>query len=83
MVFHDEVEIEDFEYDEATETYTYPCPCGDIFRISKEDLMYGEDIARCASCSLLIRVIYNVDEFVAKEEEAKKAKAGTSNLAVN
>ncbi|XP_078512253.1 diphthamide biosynthesis protein 3-like [Lissotriton helveticus] len=34
-VFHDEVEIEDFEYDEETETYFYPCPCGDRFAISK------------------------------------------------
>lgn len=34
-VFHDEVEIEDFVFDEATETYSYPCPCGDRFLISK------------------------------------------------
>ena len=34
-VFHDEVEIEDFEYDEDTETYFYPCPCGDQFQITK------------------------------------------------
>ena len=34
-VFHDEVEIEDFEYDEETETYYYPCPCGDRFEITK------------------------------------------------
>ena len=34
-VFHDEIEIEDFEYDEETEIYTYPCPCGDQFEITK------------------------------------------------
>ena len=34
-VFHDEVEIEDFEFDEETQTYYYPCPCGDQFQISK------------------------------------------------
>ena len=34
-VFHDEVEIEDFEYDEESETYFYPCPCGDQFQITK------------------------------------------------
>jgi diphthamide biosynthesis protein 3 len=33
--FHDEVEIEDMEYDEESETYFYPCPCGDKFQISK------------------------------------------------
>jgi hypothetical protein len=34
-VFHDEVEIEDFEYDPETEIYYYPCPCGDQFEITK------------------------------------------------
>lgn len=28
-VYHDEIEIEDFEFDESEETYYYPCPCGD------------------------------------------------------
>ncbi|XP_018418810.1 PREDICTED: DPH3 homolog isoform X2 [Nanorana parkeri] len=41
-VYHDEVEIEDFEYDEDTETYFYPCPCGDKFAISKDAFMKGE-----------------------------------------
>lgn len=34
-VIHDEVEIEDFEYDEEEDLYFYPCPCGDRFEISK------------------------------------------------
>lgn len=34
-VFHDEVEIEDFTYDEESELYHYPCPCGDRFEITK------------------------------------------------
>lgn len=33
-VFHDEIEIEDFEYDEEEDTYYYPCPCGDRFQIT-------------------------------------------------
>lgn len=32
---HDEVEIEDFEYDPETDTFTYPCPCGDEFIVSR------------------------------------------------
>ena len=36
--FHDEIEIEDMEYDEETETYYYPCPCGDRFQITKVKL---------------------------------------------
>ncbi|XP_066294429.1 diphthamide biosynthesis protein 3-like [Branchiostoma lanceolatum] len=68
-VFHDEVEIEDFEYDEDEETYYYPCPCGDRFEITKEDLMNGEDVATCPSCSLIVRVIYDLDDFMEGEEE--------------
>ncbi|KAK0413818.1 hypothetical protein QR680_007008 [Steinernema hermaphroditum] len=67
-VFHDEVEIEDFEYDEETELYHYPCPCGDRFEISKEALEAGDDIATCPSCSLVIRVIYDLDQFMITEE---------------
>jgi len=34
-IYHDEVEIEDMEYDDESEMYYYPCPCGDKFQISK------------------------------------------------
>lgn len=34
-IYHDEIEIEDMEYDEESETYFYPCPCGDRFQITK------------------------------------------------
>lgn len=34
-IYHDEIEIEDFNYDEEEETYFYPCPCGDRFQITK------------------------------------------------
>ncbi|KAE8625536.1 hypothetical protein XENTR_v10006312 [Xenopus tropicalis] len=70
-VFHDEVEIEDFEYDEDTETYYYPCPCGDRFAITKEDLENGEEVATCPSCSLIVKVIYDKDEFMQGEVVAE------------
>jgi Uncharacterized conserved protein len=56
--FYDEVEIEDMYYDKETETYFYDCPCGDKFSITKEEILAGEDIARCLSCPLTIRVIF-------------------------
>ncbi|XP_065845566.1 diphthamide biosynthesis protein 3-like [Oscarella lobularis] len=73
-VFHDEVEIEDFEYDEETETYYYPCPCGDRFEITKADLEAGEDVATCPSCSLILRVIYDQEDFMTGEESKKVNK---------
>lgn len=58
---YDEVEIEDMTYDETLQTYFYPCPCGDQFQIALADLQDEEtDIAVCPSCSLMIRVIYEV-----------------------
>ena len=38
--------------------YTSPCPCGDFFMVTLDDLFYGEDIAECDSCSLHIRVLF-------------------------
>ncbi|KAI6652801.1 DPH3-like [Oopsacas minuta] len=66
-VFHDEVEIEDFEWDPDTESYYYPCPCGDQFVITLQELEDGEEIATCPSCSLIVRVVYDVDQFSHKE----------------
>ena len=57
MGFYDEVEIEDMDFDEDEKIYFYPCPCGDRFRITLEDLEDGENIAKCPSCTLYIRVI--------------------------
>lgn len=76
-VFHDEVEIEDFEYDEETETYFYPCPCGDRFAISKEDLENGEEVATCPSCSLIVRVIYDKELFMTGEVVSASSSSKT------
>jgi len=79
--YHDEVEIEDFEYDEETEIYTYPCPCGDKFEISLQDLQSGEDVATCPSCSLLLKVIYDPDDFLLEETGANMAIAKVAQKA--
>lgn len=57
---YDEVEIEDMTYDATLQTYSYPCPCGDKFEIALADLQDGQDIAVCPSCSLMVRVIFEV-----------------------
>lgn len=67
--FYDEVEIEDMEFDQKTQAYCYPCPCGDRFVITKEDLSNGEEIARCPSCSLLLKVIYDPEDFARESED--------------
>ncbi|XP_003740302.1 DPH3 homolog [Galendromus occidentalis] len=81
-VYHDEVEIEDFEYDEESESYFFPCPCGDRFVITKLDLQNGEEVATCPSCSLVVKVIYNPEDFPYEDEE-KIAVASSATLAKN
>ena len=56
--FYDEIDIEDFVWDDKLGLYHYPCPCGDRFEITKSQLRDGDEVARCPSCSLIIRVIY-------------------------
>ena len=41
LVFHDEIELEDFEFDDELGAYTYPCPCGDRFVITEDELEVG------------------------------------------
>uniref|UniRef100_A0A2M4C4Y3 Diphthamide biosynthesis protein 3 n=1 Tax=Anopheles marajoara TaxID=58244 RepID=A0A2M4C4Y3_9DIPT len=78
-VYHDEIEIEDFEYDEEDEMYYYPWPCGDRFQVSREELMAGEEVATCPSCSLIVKVIYDREAFAAaQDEETETAPKGTA-----
>ncbi|XP_077009524.1 diphthamide biosynthesis protein 3-like [Tamandua tetradactyla] len=66
-VSHNEVDIKDFQYDKDLVMYFYPCPCEDNFSITKGDLENGEDVARGHSCSLIIKVIYDKDQFMCGE----------------
>lgn len=63
MSVYDEIELEDLTYDTTLERYTYPCPCGDQFEISLADMRDGESIAVCPSCSLTIRVVFEIVSF--------------------
>eukprot|EP01033_Poteriospumella_lacustris_P012019 gene12019-8581_t len=70
---YEEVEIEDMTFNDEDGTFYYPCPCGDKFSIELEELLDGEDIAHCPSCTLKIRIIYD-DDYLAKFEKAKDGK---------
>lgn len=79
MSIYDEIEIEDMDFNASEKTFYYPCPCGDKFFITLEDLYNGEDIAKCPSCSLQIRVIYDADtleeQYPAEEDEKESPQA--------
>lgn len=81
-VYHDEIEIEDFEYDEEMDLYHFPCPCGDRFEITKEDLIAGEEVATCPSCSLIVRVIYDVEMFKSECDDESQLNDKLSDLSL-
>lgn len=56
--YYDEIDITEFRYYPEQQMFTYPCPCGDMFLISLQELENGETIATCPSCSLIVLVIY-------------------------
>ncbi|KAJ5585528.1 diphthamide biosynthesis protein 3 [Penicillium hispanicum] len=72
LSIYDEIEIEDMTFDPALQIYHFPCPCGDRFEIAIDDLRDGEDIGVCPSCSLMIRVIYDLSDL----PKADSAPAG-------
>lgn len=61
-IYYTEVDIKDFTFDETTSVFTYPCPCGDNFEFFLEDLLNYEETARCPSCSLIVKVIYEEED---------------------
>ncbi|KAL1849214.1 Diphthamide biosynthesis protein 3 [Paecilomyces lecythidis] len=73
LSIYDEVEIEDMTFDPNLQIYHYPCPCGDRFEIAIADLRDGEEIAVCPSCSLMVRVIFEVSD-LPKDEDKKPAE---------
>ncbi|PBK98396.1 zf-CSL-domain-containing protein [Armillaria gallica] len=81
--YYDEIEIEDMVWDAEKRLYHYPCPCGDRFEISRQQLANYEDIATCPSCSLIIRVIYDPldyeDEEEEEEDENDEEESGSSD----
>lgn len=80
---YDEIEIEDMNWDEKLQAFTYSCPCGDLFQITMEELRAGEDIAHCPSCSLYIRVIYDPEDFQDPESPADNPVPATEPVAVH
>lgn len=82
MSTYDEVEIEDMTFDPDTQIFTYPCPCGDRFQISIDDMYDGEDIALCPSCSLMIQVVFDKEDLVEYYVEANLEPPGKIAVAV-
>ena len=83
MSIYDEIEIEDMTFDEDTQLFTYPCPCGDRFQIFIDDLVDGSNtIAVCPSCSLQIQVIFeasDLEKYIKKNDSDAEEADGISS----
>lgn len=77
MSVYEEVEIEDMSFDATLRMFSYPCPCGDRFALSLEELEDGEDLANCPSCTLRIRVIYDQEYIDKKRLEVDSAEGAS------
>jgi len=69
---YDTVDLIDMQFDADADVFSFPCPCGDKFFISIEELLDSEDVANCPSCSLVLKVTDKnnaVDEFRGAIEE--------------
>eukprot|EP00002_Diphylleia_rotans_P000663 TRINITY_DN10339_c0_g1_i1.p1 TRINITY_DN10339_c0_g1~~TRINITY_DN10339_c0_g1_i1.p1 ORF type:complete len:149 (+),score=30.15 TRINITY_DN10339_c0_g1_i1:71-517(+) len=55
---HDEIDLDDMDFDEETEVYLYPCRCGDRYRVLIKDLEAGYHVFSCSGCSFSIHVTY-------------------------
>ncbi len=60
MYYYDEIPLHKMEL--ARGKLLYPCPCGDTFELSIDDLLAGSEKAECPTCSLAIRVLYTAEE---------------------
>ncbi|XP_007465061.1 PREDICTED: DPH3 homolog isoform X2 [Lipotes vexillifer] len=54
-VFHDEVEIDYFQYEKDSERYSYPCPCGGNFCITKDQFTCGETVPAPSTSKNLVK----------------------------
>ncbi|RKP12513.1 CSL zinc finger-domain-containing protein [Piptocephalis cylindrospora] len=53
-----EVDLDEMDHHEVSETWTCPCRCGQDYIVTLDDLEDGVDVVGCSGCSLRIRVLY-------------------------
>lgn len=79
MYEYEEVPLDELTFDADGQRLQYPCPCGDLFEMTVDELLLGKDIATCPTCSLTVKVLYSSDDRLAFL--AKHGIAGTPSEA--
>ncbi|KAF9377189.1 Diphthamide biosynthesis protein 4 [Podila verticillata] len=57
---NDDIDLDDMDYDEESSIYTSPCRCSGEYIISEDELELGVDTVVCSTCSLIVRIHYEV-----------------------
>ncbi|KAF9381081.1 Diphthamide biosynthesis protein 4 [Podila verticillata] len=57
---NDDIDLDDMDYDEESSVYTSPCRCSGEYIISEDELELGVDTVVCSTCSLIVRIHYEV-----------------------
>ncbi|KAJ1978247.1 DnaJ sub C member 24 [Dimargaris xerosporica] len=60
-IIHDEVDLDEMDFDSDAGEYLYPCRCGGDYALSLQDLALGADVAQCTTCSLRVVVDYQME----------------------
>jgi len=68
----------EMEFKQGKDGFVAPCPCGDVFFISVDELFDNEEKAGCASCSLVLRVKYDPDQVRARFGEDEEERTESS-----
>ncbi|KAH7050967.1 hypothetical protein BKA57DRAFT_459961 [Linnemannia elongata] len=55
---HDDIDLDDMDFDEEAGSYTSPCRCSGEYIISEDELELGVDTVVCSTCSLIVRIHY-------------------------
>ena len=64
MSYYDAIELDAMQFAKDEEQYLYPCPCGDNFIFTVDDILNLEQLAPCMSCSLQLKVKYDPEAFL-------------------
>ncbi|KAG0339420.1 Diphthamide biosynthesis protein 4 [Podila horticola] len=57
---NDDIDLDEMDHDEESSVYTSPCRCSGEYIISEDELELGVDTVVCSTCSLIVRIHYEV-----------------------
>lgn len=69
-LIYETITLQDCHYSESLNVFYYLCPCGDLFEFPLVQLVEGNLVSECPSCSLRVRLDLkegDLDPYIAKE----------------